>query len=134
MTNLSEGNHSIKVEAKDDLGNVYSKTNTITVDLSPIVTASPTSSGFSTSLSVSLMTNQPATIYYTINGTTPTTSSPVYSGPILVTSTTTLKYFAVDFSGRTSAIGIQTYTYDGIIPSITATPDQGLFYGELKVT
>jgi hypothetical protein len=35
-----------------------------------------------------------ATIYYTTDGTTPTTSSPVYSGPIAVSSTETIEAVA----------------------------------------
>ncbi len=36
-----------------------------------------------------------ATVYYTTNGTTPTTASTVYTGPIMFTVSTTLKFIAV---------------------------------------
>ena len=36
------------------------------------------------------------TIYYTTNGAIPTTSSKQYTGPIVITSTTNLKFIAVN--------------------------------------
>jgi glucose/arabinose dehydrogenase len=36
-----------------------------------------------------------STIYYTVNGTTPTTNSPVYSAPVVINGGTTLNAFAV---------------------------------------
>jgi N-acetylneuraminic acid mutarotase len=51
-----------------------------------------------------------ATIYYTTNGTTPTTSSSVYSGPISVSSSETLEAFAVVSGYSSSAVATATYT------------------------
>jgi hypothetical protein len=45
-----------------------------------------------------------ATIYYTINGTNPTTASPVYSAPIPFSSTMTVKTFAVAPGFQPSAV------------------------------
>lgn len=50
-----------------------------------------------------------ATIYYTIDGTTPTSSSTAYSSAIAVTETTTLKAIAIK-SGVESAVASATYT------------------------
>jgi len=46
-----------------------------------------------------------ATIYYTVDGTTPTTSSAVYSSPITVSATETVKALAVVSGYSNSAIG-----------------------------
>lgn len=50
-----------------------------------------------------------ATIYYTTDGTWPTTSSPVYSGPITVSSTETIAAFAVAPGYSPSSIASEQY-------------------------
>jgi hypothetical protein len=57
-----------------------------------------------------------AAIYYTTNGTAPTTSSAVYTGPIAVPSTETLQAIAVAAGYINSALASATYT---IQPSTT---------------
>ena len=51
-----------------------------------------------------------ATIYYTTNGDNPTTSSAVYSSPITISETTTLKAMAAATGYSNSAMASATYT------------------------
>ena len=67
-----------------------------------------------------------ATIYYTTNGTTPTTSSTKYTGPISVTATETIKALAVAKGYTNSAVASGTYTFAGTptgayVVQVTAT-------------
>ncbi len=57
----------------------------------------------------------------------PTTSSNVYTGPISITSTTTLKFFAVDLAGNPSPTYTETYTIDTTTPTANANPTGGLY-------
>jgi hypothetical protein len=58
-----------------------------------------------------------AVIYYTTNGTTPTTSSAVYSSPIAVTATQTLAAIAVA-NGQTSSTATAAYVIQSSAPTI----------------
>jgi PKD repeat protein len=63
-------------------------------------------------------------IYYTLNGTEPTTDSLLYNGAIILSSegTTTLKFFAVDDGGNISDIVTRIYIIDKTAPTSHANP------------
>lgn len=66
----------------------------------PVVTANPASgTSFSESITVTLSVSPAATIYYTTNGSAPSTASSTYSSPLTFTQTTTLKTLAVTAEG-----------------------------------
>lgn len=57
-----------------------------------------------------------ATIYFTTNGNNPTTSSPVYAGPVSVTATTTVKAMATATGLTNSAVATGVYTITPVTP------------------
>ena len=75
-----------------------------------------------------------ATIYYTTNGSTPTTASTVYSGAISVTSTTTINAIAVASGFANSAVASGTYTIQSPAATPTFNPAPGTYSGTQSVT
>ena len=73
-----------------------------------------------------------ATIYYTTDGTDPTTSSTEYAGAISVTKTTTIKAIAVKSGLTNSSIASATYTLKCATPTITVP--EGYFFDSKTVT
>ncbi|HBD95770.1 MAG TPA: hypothetical protein DC057_16495 [Spirochaetia bacterium] len=88
----------------------------------PLVTASPGSKTFETSVSVVLAVNPTVTIHYTIDGSVPTVSSPAYSTALSFTETTTLKTY-VEKDGVSE---VKTFTYTkGAVSAYYATNPNG---------
>ena len=91
------------------------------------VTQTPTftpasGTSFSTTLSVSIADATPAaSIYYTTNGSTPTTASQLYSAPFTISATTTVRAIAAASGYTQSALGSASYTYSPT-QSVTQTP------------
>jgi hypothetical protein len=74
-------------------------------------TFSPAPAHYPSAFYLSMSTTTPgATIYYTLNGTTPTTLSPKYVGAIVIHVTTTVKVIAVAPSMTNSAVATGVYT------------------------
>lgn len=68
------------------------------------------SSLFADPLKVSIEAEEGCEIHYTVDGTAPTTQSPLYTDPFPVSTTTTVKAIAVR-DGETSSIATRTFTY-----------------------
>ncbi len=85
-------------------------------DEPPIITASVLGDNYTSAQSVSLSTNEPATIYYTTDGTNPAASSTEYTNAIPISIATTLKYFGIDTLGNPSTVITQIYTFNTTRP------------------
>jgi hypothetical protein len=90
--------------------------STTSASQTPTPTFSPAAGTYTSAQSVSII-DAGATIYYTTNGSTPTTSSAVYSSPIPVSSNTTIQAIAVASGSTQSAVGSATYVIQTSAPS-----------------
>jgi hypothetical protein len=90
---------------------------------------------FTTPQSVTLTdTTSGVTIYYTANGTTPTTASTVYTGAITVATTTTIKAIAASAAYLPSSVTSGTYTIIAPTPSFSPPAFWGPFTVPTPVT
>lgn len=104
-----------------NLNQIVAKINELIVKVNGGVTptqtvATPTISISGTTATISCSTSG-ATIYYTLNGNTPTTSSTQYSSPITLSGACTIKAIAVKSGMNNSSVASQSYN-----PSATVQP------------
>ena len=90
----------------------------------PITAAYPRGDVFSSPLiSVDLNSNEPATVYYTTDGSIPSMESPVYTSPIVVSTTTEIKFFAIDAAGNRELVRTELYISDYDLDGIVSEED-----------
>jgi minor extracellular protease Epr len=110
----------------------------ITLPATPI--ASVSAGIYTSSQTVSLSdTTKGVSIYYTLDGSTPTSASDLYSSPITISSTGTLKAIAIDSSGNSSTVLSVSYTISKpittpAIPTPIASVPSGSYKTPLIVT
>ena len=73
----------------------------------PVLTPSQS---FVDEIYVEMQANEGFTIYYTLDGTVPTTESDIYADPFDISQTTTVKAIAVNANGQSSFVSSATYT------------------------
>ncbi len=84
-------------------------------------TFDPAGGNYNTAQDVTIAcTTQGATIHYTLDGSTPTTSSATYSSPIAISTTTTVKAMAVKTGMTNSSVATATYTFPTVYANIAA--------------
>ena len=112
-------------------------------DINPAVavatpTFTPAAGAYTSTQSVTIAdATSGATIYYTTNGTMPTTSSTPYSGPITVSSTETLEAIAVLAGDTNSVVASAAYTITPMMPVVatpTFSPGAGTYTSAQSVT
>jgi hypothetical protein len=114
----------------------YTVTVSLPVASTPVF--SPAAGAYSSPQSVTVSdATSGATIYYTTNGTVPTTSSTKYSGPITVSSTETLEAIAAAGGDTNSAAASAAYTINSSLPSVSTpafSPAPGSYSSDQSVT
>lgn len=107
------------------MGTVSGSTDVFIVDVDltpPMTTADPTGGLYSSDVTVTLTCDDGSgsgcdKIYYTTDGSMPTTLSFVYTSPITISSSTLLRFFSTDLAGNTEAIQTERYAMDYTCPS-----------------
>ena len=116
------GDKDITFTTSGDAGNLGFKSLTITYASGGSTTVAtptftPAEGTYSSTQTVTISCETSgATIYYTTDGTIPTTSSTTYSAAISVSSTTTIKAIAAKSDMTTSDMASATYTISGSNP------------------
>ncbi|WP_394834334.1 chitobiase/beta-hexosaminidase C-terminal domain-containing protein [Pendulispora rubella] len=78
-----------------------------------------------------------ATIHYTLDGKTPSASSPIYASPLSVATTTTLKAIALKRDSKDSAIRTGAYTITippRTVEPVLFTPNAGKYANDVTVS
>ena len=92
--------HVVAVDSSDNTSATVTST-AMNIDLDKgTVSMSPDGGSLSTVASLTMTGTETGTIYYTIDGSTPTTSSDVYSAPLSIVTAKTVKSILVDTAGN----------------------------------
>src|SRR5436853_2842105 len=97
-------------------------------------TFSPPAGTYGAPVSVTLSDAQSATIYYTTDGSTPTTASTLYTGAISVTQSMTINAMATASGMTNSTVASATYTIQGQVAPPTFSPPGGTYGTPVSVT
>lgn len=84
----------------------------------PTVTINKHGGTYNTAQLISFNLNEPATIYYTTDGSTPTYNSQRYYAPFKLSSSAVLKFFAIDLTGQPSTTYTENFVIDTTAPTV----------------
>jgi hypothetical protein len=112
---------------------VYGLLNGETQAATPVM--NPSGEMFNSSVQVTITDSSPnAQIFFTTDGSTPSTASTVYTGPITVTKTETIKAIAGGAGYLASPPSVNTYTLITQVPTPTFNPAPGDYSSPQSVT
>jgi hypothetical protein len=112
---------------------IYGLLNGVQAAATPVI--SPAGQSFTGSLSVTITDTTPnASIFYTTDGTTPTSASTPYAGPITVTNSETITAVATATGFVSSQPASQTYTNGSQTLAPTFNPPAGAYVSAQTVT
>ncbi len=78
--------------------------------------------------------NSVGIIFYTLDGSTPTTTSTQYTAPITISADTTINAIATAPGYNQSSVSSATFTFTGQVPPITFAPAAGTYLTAQTVT
>jgi fibro-slime domain-containing protein len=103
---------------------------TTTLELEPLMSKPTVTPGgfFQNQIAVNATHTAPgAVIRYTTDGSTPTVNSPIFTGPLTLTASATLKFIATRPGYRTSDVVTETYTLMQTVAAPKANPAGRIF-------
>jgi len=102
----------------------------------PVSTAQPRGGRYAHPVSVRLGSEEGAVIHYTLDGTVPDASSPVYGKALALKKDVSLKFFAIDQAGNSERVNTEKYriNVDTTRPVTMADPSGGLFNRPVAVS
>jgi hypothetical protein len=119
-------------------GHSSSPMNAAAYKITPILATpafSPAAGTYTSTQTVTISSTMPsATIHYTTNGSKPTANSPVYSAPITVSATETVKAIAMAQGYVTSNVSLANYTITAQTGIPTFSPAGGTYTSAQTVT
>ncbi len=118
-----DGSKQVSVRFSDMAGNWSQAIHAeIILDTTvPLVSATTVGGVYNSAKNVTLLASETAAIYFTLDGSTPTTGSPIYSQAISIPTSMILKYFAKDLAGNSSAVSAENYSIDSVPPVLTVS-------------
>ena len=127
------------VDTEGNVEQVQSASYTINDFTPPVTSATPSGGTFTGPQSVALTCSDAgsgcAAIYYSRDGTTPTVASSVYTAPIAIANTATLKFFSRDAAGNNEPVRSLLFTInDRTAPDTTASVPTGTYASAQTVT
>ena len=121
---------TIKLEPISSGGSSHGSTS---VQKTSAPTASPAGGTYTSDQSVHLSTSTAgASIYYTTNGTTPTSSSTLYEGAISVGKSMTIKAIAIKSGYTNSSVATFTYTINSTTPGSITTDSTSTTFSDVS--
>ncbi len=112
---------------------VYGLLDEVTPTATPVI--NPNGGSFTKAQSVSIADSTPnAVIYYTLDGSEPTSASAIYKGPLQVSADTNLKAVASAQGYLQSALASATFTFASQTAPVSFTPAAGTYSTAQKVT
>jgi N-acetylmuramoyl-L-alanine amidase len=121
--------NAIATEIGDANSVIASATYTITTPTASTPSFSPGGGTYTGAQSVTISASSGTTIYYTTNGTAPTTSSSLYSGPIAVSASTTIEAIAVETGYNTSPVATAAYIISPVVTSLVPAVSTSCYQG-----
>lgn len=132
---------TVEISVKDNSLQTFTDSYIFTIivndTIAPVVIANPKGAIFNSQQLVSLISSKPnTTIYYSVDGSMPTSSSTIYVAPIVIAQNTTLKFFGIDEDDNADVVHVELYSFDNYVNDnvtpITTVSIVGGTYNEQK--